>query len=163
MWLPKDERRLLAGYHCAIGDVDTSKPYRLGDLRRLLAWGGHRVHLPEYGAPGTPSEESDDPSAMKEAIHKYIEETNRLRKANKLLAARDLISECSHEHETNVVIVSLTVSGYDLGRRYAGFFERSGLWFQEYRVHWMWLVLAFFGGAIGVKLIDFVARLLGGR
>ena len=42
-------------------------------------------------------------------------------------------------------------------RRYSNFLESSGLWFQEYKHHWIWLIVALFGGALGVKLFDFIA------
>ena len=39
---------------------------------------------------------------------------------------------------------------------YARFLTRSGEWFEEYRNHWLWLIVAFFGGAIGTKLVEFI-------
>jgi hypothetical protein len=37
MWLPKDERRLLAGYYEKIGEIDKPHVYRESDLIPLLA------------------------------------------------------------------------------------------------------------------------------
>jgi hypothetical protein len=55
-----------------------------------------------------------------------------------------------------VVLITLTVEGYDLGRKYARFLTRSGEWFEEYRNHWLWLIVAFFGGAIGAKVLELI-------
>jgi hypothetical protein len=64
-----------------------------------------------------------------------------------------------HEHDPSVVLIGLTVTGYDLGRKYARFLTRSGLWFEEYRNHWLWLIAAFIGGAISTRFLDFVIAL----
>ena len=83
------------------------------------------------------------------AIGRYIAEDRQVRKATKQLALHGLVVEKMHsDREVSVLIVSLTVEGYDLGRRYSNWFDRTGLCFQEYRNHWLWLIFAFFGGAI---------------
>jgi hypothetical protein len=68
-----------------------------------------------------------------------------------------------HESELQVDIITLTVDGYDLGRKYAKWFTRSGLWFEEYRNHWLWLIVAFFGGVAGARVLEVIlARLNSG-
>ena len=160
MWLPKDERRLLAGYYSLIGKINTEKVYRFGDLARLLRFRGHKTAVPEYGESEGSTDESDDLDSMKRQMVQYIDACNRIEKANNLLAARRLITCTPHRHEVHVVVIGLSVEGYDLGRRYSSFVESSGLWFHEYRNHWIWLIVAFFGGAVGAKLIDWIASLL---
>lgn len=159
-WLPKDERRLLAGYYVNMSDVGQEKAYDLDDLSPLLTFRGHRSRIPEYGDPEPTSAEPDDPESVKDAIHLSIQAQNRVKKANALLAARRLITYQPHVHAPNVVVIGLTLEGYDLGRRYSSILESSGLWFREYREHWMWLVIAFFGGAVSTKLIEFLASVL---
>jgi len=160
MWLPKDERRLLAGYYSLIGEIGTEKVYRFGDLARLLRFRGHKSSVPEYGDSDRSSTQTDDLETMKREAVKYIDACNRIEKANTLLAARGLIKFTPHQHEIHVVVVGLSVDGYDLGRRYSNLLEASGLWFQEYRNHWVWLIAAFFGGAVGVKMIEWIGSLL---
>ena len=129
MWLPKDERRLLAGYNSLIGDIGTEKVYRLGDLACLLRFRGYRCAVPEYGDSEASSDESDDLESMKREVVQYIDTCHRIEKANGLLAARRLINLTPHQHEMHVVVVGLSVDGYDLGRRYSNLLESSGLWF----------------------------------
>lgn len=160
MWLPKDERRLLAGYYSLIGDIGTEKVYRLGDLARLLRFRGHKASIPEYGDAVASSQESGGVDPMKREAVEYIQASKRIQKANNLLAKRDLIQVTPHQHEPDVVVIRLSVDGYDLGRRYSNVLESSGLCFQEYRNHWMWLIVAFFGGAFGAKLIEWIGTLV---
>lgn len=159
MWLPKDERRLLAGYYALIGDINTEKVYRLGDLARLLRFRGYRTQVPEYGESESSSELSDDSESMKREVAQYIDFSNRIKKANSLLAARGFATVTPHQHEPDVVVIGLSVEGYDLGRRFSNTFDSSGLWFQEYRNHWIWLIVACFGGAVLTKLPDLLAAL----
>ena len=164
MWLPKDERRLLSGYYRLIGEVAEKKLYRVSALRPLLAYWTpalafwkRRSKVPEYGDTGQPRDnDSGDAKGMRRWIEKRFNETNRIERANKLLHERGMIVLDRHQHELDVVVITLTVDGYDLGRKYAKWFTRSGLLFEEYRNHWLWLIVAFFGGAIGAKLVEFI-------
>ena len=160
MWLSKDERRLLAGYYSSIGDINTERVYQFRDLAQLLRFRGHRRPIREYHDSGESSNDSKDFNALKREISQYIDACHRIEKANNLLAARELIARTPHQHEIHVVCIALSVAGYDLGRRYSNLFESTGLWFQEYRNHWIWLIVAFFGGATGAKLMDWVGSLL---
>lgn len=155
MWLPKDERRLLAGYYRRIREVGTKRSYRISVLRPLLAFWQFRLNVPEYGSEGQPSD--DDAGDPKRWVEKFFNETNRIKKANKHLHERGLITLEHHEHVHDVVLIGLTVDGYDLGRKYACILTNSGLWYEEFRKHWLWLIVAFFGGALGTKLLDFIA------
>lgn len=154
MWLPTDERRLLAGYYAELGEVGESEVYRVSALRPLLGcfrWGRK---IPKYDDPDeTQSDESGD---IRKSIKEYIDETNRIQRANKHLAARGLLNVEKHKHEPDVIIVSLTIDGYDLGRKYSQFLARSGLWFAEYQNHWAWLIVAFIGGGFVSKLLEMV-------
>jgi hypothetical protein len=159
MWLPKDERRLLAGYYSSIREIGTEKVYRLGDLASLLHFRAHKRAVAEYGDSVPSADQSDDLATMKREAVKYIDACNRIEKANSLLAARGLIKLTPHQHEIHVVVVGLSVQGYDLGRRYSNAFESSGMCFQEYRNHWIWLILAFCCGAVGAELIKWIGSL----
>ena len=162
MWLPKDERRLLAGYYRNIDEIAKKKQYRVTDLRPLLACRRIPPKIPEYGDA---AQHSDDGTGdTKSWAKKYFDETNRIEIANRHLNERGLIALEPHRYESEVVGITLTVDGYDLGRKCAGCLTCSGLWFEEYRNHWLWLIAAFFGGAVGTKLLDFiVARVTSGR
>lgn len=88
MWLPTDERRLLKGYHRLIGEVGDSKAYRVSNLRPLLMCCNFRVNVPEYGAP---EQASDNVKPTGRGVKKYVNETNRIERANKHLYERGLI------------------------------------------------------------------------
>jgi hypothetical protein len=151
MWLPKDERLILAGLYHNIPDRQDAA-YHVLDLIKLL--GGYRkINLPE-----THEAESgrDNSVATSESIKEYIDNQKRVMHALRQLEARGMITLTQHQHDNNVVVVALTLSGYDLGRQYANWFNRTGLCFQEYRNHWLWLFVAFVGGGIVAKLIDWL-------
>jgi len=92
-----------------------------------------------------------------ENIHQFSEDNHGLNVANKAIEQRDLIKIRRHEHESDVVGIILTISGYDLGRKYNSWLTRSGLWFVEYKDHWFWLILGFFGGIMGGILVNWLS------
>jgi hypothetical protein len=159
MWLAKDERRLLAGYYRSIGAVDTEKQYHLGHLAPLLRFPCHRPSVPEYGRAERCNRAGDSLESIKREIVCEIDARARITEANGLLAARGLIACTAQQGEIDVVRIRLSVKGYDLGRRYSHWFARTGLWFDEYRNHWIWLILAFFGGALGNRLLEWIGLL----
>jgi hypothetical protein len=151
MWLPKDERLILVGlYHNTQVGCDTA--YRVSDLIRLLRGYGKTT------LPDTEDAESgqDNSVATSESMKEYINNEGRVQHALRHLAARGLITLTAQQHGQNIVEVALTLPGYDLGRRYANWFDRTGLCFQEYRHHWLWLIVAFVGGGIVGKLINWL-------
>jgi hypothetical protein len=157
MWLPKDERQVLRGYYHMFSEIDVQEAYRRSDLCRLLNKRCDPTTIPEYGesSPGTASR-TDDFDRLKQECRAMIEREARLQTANQFLSARRLITVQDHEHERDVVLIALTLDGYDLGRRYSRFMERSGLWFQEWRNHWIWLIVGFLGGILATLLMDVI-------
>jgi len=152
MWLPKDERRMLEAYVSLIRGIDREKWFHEGDLIPVLSEGIRSTNepVPEYGeGPGY----ADKPIAgttPAEYMRAYLRNLGRVELANNLLQARSLITVKNHQTQTNVVGIALTLSGFDLGRRYgAGFWHYSALWFEAHRHHWIWLIVGFVGGIIG--------------
>jgi len=47
------------------------------------------------------------------------------------------------------IMLKFTLKGLDLACKYDNWLIRSGLWFAEYKNHWIWLIVSFFGGVIG--------------
>lgn len=149
MWLPSDERRLLAGINRNIGDVDVNEAFEIEQLAKLIRpWSKYATHILNYQQSAACVSEPDDLDELKGAISRYIADEKRIRKAAKQLKLHGLIQVTDHQQINNVIVLSLTSDGYELGRRYANWFVRSGLCFQEYRNHWLWLIFAFCGGAI---------------
>src|SRR5260370_12556971 len=161
MYLSKDESRLLAGYFTQIAEFRREVHFQLPDLCNWLkpswlAWltfRGHKKRIAEYWD----DEELPRSRAKFNGTRDYINNSNRVRLANNLLAERRLITLIPHDSITDLFVVSLTLDGYDLDRGHSHFFDWSGLWFREYKDHWMWLIAAFFGGSFSGKIIDFMS------
>lgn len=161
MWITQDERRLLRGYYELLGDIGTEEAFRLDGLGLLLTFWGYRKQIPKYEDAPLQENPVADHEAMKCAIRLVIQNRNRVKKANSLLVTGNLIKLTRRDSDESVLIISLTLDGYDLGRKYAGWLENSGLWFNEYRNHWLWLFLAIVGGGVIAKLVELIGANLG--
>jgi hypothetical protein len=144
MWLPKDERCLLTGYYRSIRAVGVEGQFGTDDFAEFL-------HC-QSASHGWAGKKKDRITQIAQAADAFV----RGQKANKVLHARGLINYTSHQTGTSAN-VSLTLPGYDLGRRYSNWFIHSGLWFNEYRKYWFWLIP---GGAICMKLFDRILALI---
>jgi len=160
MWLPKNERRMLEGYVNIIGDIDKEKWYDEGNLIPLLRAGVSIIKedVPEYGRGKGYADRSVPGDKPGDYMRSYLNDLGRVELANRFLEARDLIKVKKHQSASNVISVSLTLAGFDLGRRYGeGFWEYSALWFEAYRNHWIWLIVGFLGGIIGGALVNWLS------
>ena len=142
MWLPKDERRLLKGYFTLVGDIEKFHVYEEADLVRLLSWKSKPELIKEYGKSGSFSQDNNtddsfDIDAFKADVQQTIRGIERVKKANRLLESRELVKTKRHNSLEDVVLVSLTTKGLDLGRSYNNLLLWSGLWFGAYKKHWL--------------------------
>jgi hypothetical protein len=80
---------------------------------------------------------------------------NRVKIASKTLQQRNLIAFLNDQ--SDALRVQLSLEGYDLGRKYANWFDRSGFWFAEYKNHWIWVIVSFFGGVLGALLVNWLS------
>ena len=180
MWLQKDERHLLMGYYvnmCTISvtdvqEIEKPKWFQMSDwisIFEIPNW--LRFRLPslegyfDQGNSETPNEEGGySVEHQEKKIKEFIKNDRRLRVANAALEKRNLIKIHKHEDtKLNVEGISLTIDGYDLGMKYSNWLKRSGLWFAEYRNHWIWLIVSFFGGVIGAVLVNWFSKLFDGH
>jgi len=75
--------------------------------------------------------------------------------ANKVLSERKFIKY----REAGISIeLSLSIEGYDLGRKYSSWWTRSGLLFAEYKHHWIWIIISFLVGIIGALLVNWLSN-----
>ncbi len=153
MWLPKDERKLLLGYYINIGNPNEWKWFVTTDWYPVMtSWGWRRVKraarkVKDYDARSkTPYE------------NQFNTDMTRINTVNRKLELRNLIKVKDH-NEPPVKGISLTIEGYDLGRKYRSRLKRSGLWFAEYKDHWFWLILGFLGGIIGALIVNWLSSL----
>jgi len=159
LWLPKDERRLLAGYAFQMGETGTECRFHEADLtERLSCWWAMKT-VPKDGER---EEKQCDIAAFTKTVPALMRNMERVKLANKHLAERKLINLERVSLETSVVVVSLTLEGYDLGRRYASSWDCTGIWFEQYKNHWFWLIAACIGGALLKTLFDFIGTLFKG-
>ena len=145
MWLPKDEGKLLQGYYFTIGEVGRQHSSSTEDLLDLIK-STASVHLPPAG----------DPQYVKK-FKAWLHDSNRIEVANKNLKERGFIVS-SDNLDSAPITISLTITGYDLGRKYDSLFERNYLFFKEYKDHWCWLILGFLGGIIGALIVNWLLK-----
>ncbi len=148
MWLPKDERLLLRRYFVKIGEVNKQHDFSLDDLLGFIKSKESSHHTPS----------ADDPQDV-EGYKAWLKDRNRVIIANKALEKRGLITSPNLElGPSEPITISLTVTGYDLGRKCNSWWSRSGLWFAEYKEHWFWLIVSFLGGIIGALIVNWLSK-----
>lgn len=165
MWLPKDERRLLSYCYRRINKVETSRHFKMTDLVKAL---GKKQVRP--------------PKTKREII---LDSYDTIEIVNDLLSQRGLITwenldpgsisvlrelpktsgALSWSENTNVNFrITLTLTGYALGRKYNSWWLCSNLWYTEYiKNHWIWLVIAFLGGILSTLLVNWLTSVFGAK
>jgi len=162
MWLPKDERRLLEGYYVKIGEPGKEKwfevPSWIPVIESLRVKRSARG-VKGYGQSDQKASEHDklDPKDPAKSMREWIKRTSRVHIANAALQARKLIGLHDHQSQAEVKGISLTIEGYDLGRKYSSWWTWSGEGFAEYKNHWIWLIVSFAGGIIVALLVNWLS------
>jgi hypothetical protein len=165
MWLPRDERRLLEGYYVNICEVEKEAWFKMSHWLPVLKSlcvkraAGQVIQDGEEYPASSPRKDGFDMDEMKKNITTYAGLRNRLEVANRALEKRGLVKRQKHKHRDDVDGITLTIDGYDLGRRYSEWFTRTGSWFAEYRNHWIWLIVSFFGGVLGAVLANWLSKI----
>lgn len=163
MWLPKDERRLLQAYYLVVGcDLRSShlNKQKLGltiETCRIATRVEEIKVAPSRTRPAPDDDKLDRNNPVGD-MKRWLERKSKVETANSLLSQRELINLL--DDQTNSVQIGLTIQGYDLGRKYANWFTRTGLWFAEYKHHWIWLIVSFLGGVIGGLLINWLSKVI---
>ena len=141
MWLPKDERKVLRKYYNYLQNTQEYERFESLSRRVHIATCNliNRGFLHEIKEGGTEHNQALAAFCAKDSIQ-----------LNTFLADYENDIEC-----TNITL-SLTLEGYDLGSKYNNWFSRTGLWFTEYKNHWIWLIISFFGGIIGALIVDWL-------
>ncbi len=141
MWLPKDERKVLRKYyHCL---QNTQEYERFESLSK-------RVHIATRNL------------IKRGLVHEIKEGGTEHNQALTALCAKDSIklntflASSENDIECNDVTLRLTLEGHDLASKYDHWFSRTGLWFAEYKDHWIWLLSGFLGGIIGALIVEWL-------
>ena len=133
IWLPKDERKLLKYYYGEEEERGETLRFSMHKLADVLGFKGNN-----------------------ESALKAGEYPNRVLNTNNNLKERGLINYFNYEHPN--IDVKLSLKGWDLGRKYNSCLIKSGLWFAEYKHHWIWLIVSFLGGIIGALLVNWLSN-----
>jgi hypothetical protein len=164
MWLPREERQLLVFY--AVYDADlsgnpmslsvdelqevTAKRRCAGQIAQCVTRVKKKKNELNQGAAANP-QDGQGPSRHMQWLHaKGVIES-----ANKRLQERGLID--LQERGTGHYDVTITLAGWDLGRKYNSWWDGTGLWFREYKDHWIWLIVSFAGGVLGALAVNWLS------
>ncbi len=136
MWLPKDEGKLLQLYYKKIGEPEKQEFIDENDLIKTLS-----PNCDTQGIRGVPG---------------YADSKFRVATANKVLSMRRLVR---YREAGEAIEISLSVEGYDLGRKYACWWLWTNLWYTEYiKHHWIYVVAGFLGGILSHWLLSRFVR-----
>ena len=149
MWLQsKDERRLLKHYFITISESDKKYEFSFDDLLGCIKSKEYSYYTP-----------SDDDQQDVKGYAVWCKDCHRILVANKSLKERGLAISSNLEFKpSEPITISLTITGYDLGRKYNSWFIPSGLWFAEYKDHWFWLIISYIAGIISVLLVNWLSK-----
>ncbi len=163
MWLPEAERKLLTIYYLAVSETlrkvesspATRHTYDLGRLVRIFD--AKCFYKKAAQKLLSDSNEQETPVGNTKRFKKFLANVAAIDAANAALQERKLIK--FDKRANSDYDVTLTVEAYDLGRKYSSWLLCSGLWFEEYKKHWIIAVACFFGGIIGVELVKYLIKL----
>jgi len=135
MWLPKDERKVLAFYY---QKTDAgSKNYSYKETIELI----------------------NSLSINKKTAKSPQITTQTVEVINRTLRNRGLINIDIIPSPIAEMIVGLTPEGIRLGQKYNSWWSCSNLWYEEHiKNHWIWIIVSFLGGVIGGLLINWMSK-----
>jgi len=146
MWLPKDERKLLTSYFRDLPEASFGKKYTSNSMRVVKANrnlnGRHLINLDEYRDTSNVS----FPGCAEGDLTDFLPDPKD--------------TGGSYTTSVELTLVELTLRGWDLGRKYNHWFTRTGLWFAEYKQHWIWIIVAFLGGIVGTLIVQWLKNII---
>ena len=141
MWLPKDEREALLTYYNYLQDTQEYKRFCSLSARVYIATRNlinrDLVHEIIEGGP------------------EHVESLTAFM-AQEPIELQGFLASSENDVEYSDITLRLTLEGYDLASKYDHWFSRTGLWFAEYKDHWIWLLSGFIGGIIGALIVDWL-------
>ena len=145
MWLPKEERQLLRFYYDEVKKSNSTPTYeKWYSEEDLLSVVGYREQAEELDIAG-----------FKKSIKECTTAMANVSSANVALVERKLIELKAHQSQKRVG-VSLTIDGYDLGRKYSCWFISTGLLYAEYKHHWLFLIATYMAGIFSACIVGWL-------
>jgi len=162
MWLPRAERQLLMLY--TVSDPDLNGNAMLFSVKQLGETATKRLRARQIAKCAAQVRGANDqtsqgtncrPKNSGGSEHmKWLSTKGVIESANNRLQKRDLIE--TRECGTGLYEVTLKLAGWDLGCNYNSWWDRTGLWFREYKDHWVWLIVSFIGGVLGALVVQWL-------
>lgn len=163
MWLPRDERYLLMVYYiCNPQPSPAEQIYCANELECFFI--KKYLWIPFVGPKMVirlarllrDQKSTDSTPDGNQSVLSLVKTDHRIKSINTMLKERDLIEvrDCG----TCFYEIKMKLKGLDLGRKYASWLTRSGLWFAEYKDHWFWLIVGFLGGIIGALIVNWLSK-----
>ena len=131
MWLPKDEREMLLKYYSCFPNTREGGEFFAFSERAYIATRNLIERKFIYNFSGTQINSEEDLAIYSNCVRVSLE--------GFLPPSGEL---------GDIIFLRLTLSGLDLASKYDNWFTRSGLWFAEYKHHWLWVILAFIAGSL---------------
>jgi hypothetical protein len=166
MWLPKDERHLLLGYYVSIGNDEEEVWFALEEWAHIFEGSLTRVpilapwQIKRLARKAKHYRVLDEPLNINQNNNKQdTVNADKIRTANKRLENRGFI-KLRRNHCGSMMGITLKIEGYDLGRKYNAWWTRTGVWFAEYRYHWIWVIGSFLAGIAGTLLVRWLSKII---
>ena len=144
MWLPRDERRLLWYYHDIRDQVGKETNYSLEDLVEVL----YCRNIKEVSDHIKRKSQGKTLENLNENVQRYLDESNRVRSANEALQQRELVT-LTPQKDSQLITLSLTAQGDDLGRNFSSRLGTFWVWFTEHKV---WIIIGLIISFVGVLI-----------
>jgi hypothetical protein len=161
MWLPKDERRFLQSYYVNIGQYNSEKSFHIMDWEPVVKTKFIKRTARCVKSIGEREQEVHAGTGyedLKKKMIQILKDEKVITETNKMLEARGLITLRSNQPTSNVIGITLTLDGYDLGRKYNCWWSRSNLWYSEYlKHHWICVIVGFLCGIVSGLLIKWLS------
>ena len=164
MWLPKSERYLLIAYYTCMPELRVEgETFSENELRcfvtnnlKIPFVALRRVMKLARELRDKRKNNSETAENQQQNYPEFLEAKMTIWATNRILNERGFLEaiECG----TGYYNIKMKLEGLDLSRKYSSWWTYSGLWFREYKDHWIWLIASFFGGVIGALLINWLSR-----
>ena len=144
MWLPKDERIVLMKYYRSLQTTQECKRYKYLSERVYNA----TCNLLDRGLIYNIEEHGPD--------HNMFLATYMCCKEKNLLG---FLTNSKEDVAKGDITLRLTLDGLDLALKYQNWFTRTGIWWNEHKGHWIWILLGF----VATSIVSFLLGLMSSK